>query len=205
MFTILNEENINTEAYIAIIVLSIILIISIIILIYSLVKLSKNKKNLTLSEANNENPQSQQKYKQIHSHGVFKLLIIVALIIVSIFGIIKIASCITNPNNTDQDINPFNRLANNSDIQSLTQSSDISLSYQYTLITNTDISGLEVTITFQDNSKKPITSKTKILGNVKKNQSYTFSFSVTEFSFSQLSDIYYWSGNVTGGTVSQLK
>lgn len=188
MFTILNENYENSEVQIAMSVLSIILIISVILLILTIVKLVKNRKNVP----NIPNGGSQQptKYRQIHTFSILKLIIIVAIIIATIFGIIKIASCAVAPDN--------------SDIQ-LTQSDDISLSYQYTLIPNTDISGLELTFTFENETEKPITSKTKILGNVKKNQTYTFSFSVTEFSFSQLSEIRYWSCTVTGGTVSQLR
>ena len=202
MFTILNENYENSEVQIAMSVLSIILIISVILLILTIVKLVKNRKNVP----NIPNGGSQQptKYRQIRTFSILKLIIIVAIIIATIFGIIKIASCAVAPDNSDRDLNPFNRLANNSDIQ-LTQSDDISLSYQYTLIPNTDISGLELTFTFENETEKPITSKTKILGNVKKNQTYTFSFSVTEFSFSQLSEIRYWSCTVTGGTVSQLR
>ena len=202
MFTILNENYENSEVQIAMSVLSIILIISVILLILTIVKLVKNRKNVP----NIPNGGSQQptKYRQIRTFSILKLIIIVAIIIATIFGIIKIASCAVAPDNSDRDLNPFNRLANNSDIQ-LTQSDDISLSYQYTLIPNTDISGLELTFTFENETEKPITSKTKILGNVKKNQTYTFSFSVTEFSFAQLSEIRYWSCTVTGGTVSQLR
>ena len=202
MFTILNENYENSEVQIAMSVLSIILIISVILLILTIVKLVKNRKNVP----NIPNGGSQQptKYRQIHTFSILKLIIIVAIIIATIFGIIKIASYMTAPDTSDRDLNPFNRVANNSDIQ-LTQSDDISFSYQYTLIPNTDISGLELTFTFENEARKPITSKTKVLGNVKKHQTYTFSFSFTEFSFSQLSDIEYWSCTVTGGTVSQLR
>ena len=202
MFTILNENYENSEVQIAMSLLSIILIISVILLILTIVKLVKNRKNVP----NIPNGGSQQptKYRQIHTFSILKLIIIVAIIIATIFGIIKIASYMTAPDTSDRDLNPFNRVANNSDIQ-LTQSDDISFSYQYTLIPNTDISGLELTFTFENEARKPITSKTKVLGNVKKHQTYTFSFSFTEFSFSQLSDIEYWSCTVTGGTVSQLR
>ena len=192
-----------SEAPIEFSLLFIILIIAVILLIVSIVKLVKNRKNI-VPNIPNGGSQQPTKYKQIHTFSILKLIIIVAIIIATIFGIIKIASYMTAPDTSDRDLNPFNRVANNSDIQ-LTQSDDISFSYQYTLIPNTDISGLELTFTFENEARKPITSKTKVLGNVKKHQTYTFSFSFTEFSFSQLSDIEYWSCTVTGGTVSQLR
>lgn len=215
-----NANGISVGGIIVIIILSILVIIGIVLLIVTLVKQFKKCNTTHLDSLNNEqvtqsnfNYQPEQNNLQNYetepppyypapaqarnSHGIIRLIFIVAVIITLIFGILKTVSCITTPNNTDNDLNPFNRLANNSDI-TITQS-DTPFSYQFKLVAHEDISELEVTISFSD-SQKVFTSQTEYVGSIKKNQTYNFSISKFESTTSPV----YWNCEVTSGTVSLL-
>ena len=95
----------------------------------------------------------------------------------------------------------MSRSAKSSDI-SVKTSEAFSLSYDIIVTPNTNISGLVITIDFYGDDKKLVATKSRTMGNVEKNKSYTLSFSLSEFSLSSLTKISYYKYNVTGGTVN---
>lgn len=92
------------------------------------------------------------------------------------------------------------RSARNSDI---TITEDTAFSFNYNLIVkpNKDITDLQITFKFYGDNNKLIATKTKTLGNVNKNNNYSISFSLSEFSISSLTQISKYSWTVSGGTV----
>ena len=138
------------------------------------------------------------------NHSLLKFIITIAIVAAFIFIAIKIIENINNPSHTDGNKNPLSRSAQKSDI-TITQSTNFSLSDTYKLTPNCDISNLQITMQFYNSSHNLVTSKIKTIGNVQQNTEYSFSFSLTEYSFSEILEIKYWNYSVTGGTVSYFK
>ena len=78
---------------------------------------------------------------------------------------------------------------------------DFSLSVSLEVTPKVNIKDLQLTFEFLDSNGKVLTTKTKILGNVKKDTPYSVVFSLSEFSFSQLWKISGCRTSVTGGKV----
>ncbi len=152
---------------------------------------------LKLEENQNQTP-VQIAPKSGHRYLVF--LIVVVLIGAFIFGVFKIVDFSKNPNNNDGVGKLLSRSARYSDV-TITQSDEFTLTNKYRLVPHVDIDDLEITINFLDSSQKTIKTKTKTIGNVVKNGEYSFSFKMSEFSFSEITKISYWQYEVTGGTV----
>ena len=89
--------------------------------------------------------------------------------------------------------------ATNNDIE-LVNDASISLSYAYIVTPKENIKGLEITFKFYGDDRKLITKKVKVLGNVVKNEQYSISFSLNDFSIDSLTKISNYSYKVTGGT-----
>jgi RNA polymerase subunit RPABC4/transcription elongation factor Spt4 len=150
-------------------------------------------------EGSNEAKKENKKLAQI------SILIIVIMLIISlvIFFTYKI---IENSNessikitNTDKTLT--SRSATNNDI-SFSIDNSMSLSINTLITPNVDIKNLTLTYNFLDKAKNILSTKNKIIGNVSKGTIYTVSFSITEFSFNNISNIDSVSCTVSGGTVS---
>ena len=94
----------------------------------------------------------------------------------------------------------FTRDAKNTDII-VEVDYDFSLSVSLEVTPKVNIKDLQLTFEFLDSNGKVLTTKTKILGNVKKDTPYSVVFSLSEFSFSQLWKIKSCRTAVTGGKV----
>lgn len=201
LLEIVYDENKNAGSYPekTILTVSFVLLFLLVILIPIIVLLVKKHKNHSSNSGMPANSSTRVRPKWWHT--LLKVILIFVLLVALFFGIFKVVSCITTPNNTDKDLNPLNRLARNSDI-SVTEDSDFSLSYAFTVVALNDISDLEVTFEFADSNHKILVSKIEKIGNVRTNQSYGIEFSFGDFSISQLSKIKTWHYEVTGGTVS---
>lgn len=135
------------------------------------------------------------------NNKILKFIIIIAIIGLIIFGITTTINHFSNPTNNDGN-NLTNRSANNSDIQ--LKNGDF---LNFKITPKNDITNLEITFQFLDNSKNLITTKTKNIGNVKKDIEYSISFNLSDFSFTETLKLtsYYTKYTVTGGTVSYFK
>lgn len=140
------------------------------------------------------------------SRGLIKAFVVVIIIGAIIFGIVKAVNCANSPNNPDGNFSFKSRSARNTDISVTCNDFSIeeilSLSMVFTVVPNQDIEDLEITIYFCDSSETELTSKTQRIGNLNKNQTCDASFSLTEFTLTQLYKIKAWRYEVTGGTVN---
>lgn len=133
--------------------------------------------------------------------GCFKFIVglmTICIIIGIAWGLFQANT--TNSNN-DGGKTFLSRSAKNSDI-SFEVNDDFSLRVSFEIVPKVDIDDLQLTFKFLDDDGKLLTTKTKLLGNVKKGSTYNVNFSLTEFSFSQLLNLNSCSTSVTGGTVS---
>lgn len=147
-----------------------------------------------------------------NSHGFLKFIIALAIIGACLFGVIKFVQCQetktvvdgngTTQGNNDGNTNLFSRSANNGDVVIDSDLDLMSLGGKYTVLPQTDIDNLEITVNYLDKNKNLLTSKTKYLGNVKKGVQVSFSFSITDLGVSVVWNTQYESIAVTGGTVS---
>lgn len=136
------------------------------------------------------------------SYGwLFAIIVLIVIIIAGSFIIKAIIGRTTG--NTDGELKLLSRSATNNDI-TITKNNDFSLSIRCYITPNEDINDLELTFRFLDSNSKVKTTKTKSVGNVTENTKYTITFSLTEFSFTEIFTINSYSVNVTGGTVSYL-
>lgn len=142
------------------------------------------------------------------SHGFRNFLIVLLIIGLLIFGAVKLIEYkqtenpITAQGNSDGSTKLLCRSARISDIQVESELDLVAFGGKYIVTPKTDISGLEVTISFLDNNKKVLTSVKKSLGNVKEGIQTSFSISLFDLSFSVAINTKYDSLTVTGGTVS---
>lgn len=131
--------------------------------------------------------------------GCFKF--IVALMVICIIAFIAWGFLQGISNN---DNSPLSRNAKNSDI-TFEVDNDFSLRVSFEVTPKVDINDLQLTFKFLDDDGDVLTTKTKLLGNVKKGTTYDIDFSLSEFSLSQLWHLHSCSTSVTGGTVSYFK
>lgn len=150
--------------------------------------------------------------KEKKSHGLLVFIIVVIVLGLSIFGIVKLVQHTqaqqqidgqgTTQGNTDGDTKLFSRSANNNDVKISDELDLASFGAKYSVLPQTDISNLEVTVNFLDENKKLLTSVVKPLGNVKEGVQVSFSISLLELGLSVAWNTKYESMAVTGGTVS---
>ncbi len=95
----------------------------------------------------------------------------------------------------------FSRQATMNDI-TIDTSAEISLSTNYTINPKVDINDLELTFKYYTNDNKYVTTKSKVVGNVKARQQYQVSISFAEFSFTQLLNISKVSVSVAKGSTA---
>lgn len=145
------------------------------------------------------------------SHGFLIFFIVVVIIGICIFGIVKFVQYQrserdvgvgTTQGNHDGDKHLLKRSANRDDIS---VSSDLDLASfggKYSIIPQTDIDGLEITINYLDSNRNVLQSLVKSLGNVKKGVQVEFSVSLFDLGLSVAWNTEYESIVVTGGTVS---
>lgn len=142
------------------------------------------------------------------SHGFLKFLIAVLIIGAVIFGIVKFVeykttvNSVTSEGNSDGSKHLFSRSARNSDVE---VDSDLDLSSfgaKYTIMPNTDIDDLQITVSFLDKNKNVLTSIERTLGDVREGVQVSFSVSLFDLSLSVAWNTKYESWTVTGGTVS---
>lgn len=149
-----------------------------------------------------------QHNKSNNSRGLLKSIISILIIGVCILGVVKFVEYKTTVNrttsygNTDGNLKLLSRSARNGDIKVNSDLDLSSLGAKYTIIPQTDISNLQVTISFLDENKKTINTQVKILGNVKKSNPLNFSISLFDLGIVNALKIKYETLTVTGGTVS---
>ena len=145
------------------------------------------------------------------SHGFLKFLIAVVIIGACIFGVVKLVQYQqtkyqdgqgTTQGNHDGDKHLFKRSANSNDISVNSDLDLTSFGGKYTILPQTDIDGLEVTINYLDSNRKILQSVVKSLGNVKEGVQVSFSISLFDMGLSVAWNTKYESIVVTGGTVS---
>ena len=146
------------------------------------------------------------------SHGFLKFLIVIFIVGACIFGVVKFVQSQqanqvvdghgTTQGNTDGNTHLFKRSANINDITYDYDLDLMSLGEKITILPQTDIDGLVITINFLDSNKKILTSISKSLGNVKKGVQVSFSISLMDLGLSVALNTQYNSIAVTGGTVS---
>lgn len=145
------------------------------------------------------------------SHGFLKFIIVLLVIGSIIFGVVKFFEYKQTENSTTQQGNNdgnhklLSRSANKNDISVDSDLELASLGAKYSIIPQTDIDGLEITINFLDSNKNILTSVVKYLGNVKKGVQVNFSISLLDVNLSVAWNTKYESWTVTGGTVSYFK
>ena len=122
--------------------------------------------------------------------------LVVALII---FCFVKCTD--TAGSNNDGEKELLSRSARNSDIV-VVSSEELSFSDTYKIVPDCDIDNLQLTFSWKDENKNVLATKVKSVGNVKEGIEYTVSFSLSEFSLSDIAKIKYYSCTVIGGTVS---
>ncbi|MBD5584266.1 MAG: hypothetical protein HDQ88_04230 [Clostridia bacterium] len=143
------------------------------------------------------------------SHGFLKFILALVIIVAVILGGIKIVDCTTNKTNNDGATKLLSRTARTSDIR--VSEKDISFSplgVTYSVIPTSDIDGLEIKVKVYNSSKSISADKTVYLGTVQKSVEQTFVYSLSDLNItistlaSWLTNDFYWSYDVTGGTVS---
>ena len=152
--------------------------------------------------SNSESAKKHPEYANKNKHGFLKGLLIYLAVIIAVLYIGQIVDCVANSSNKDGWINPFSRTAKTDDIQ-VSQSLEFNLNDNYTVRACTyNIKNLEITVHFFDSSNREVTSKTSIIGNIEAFSEKKFSFSLSEFSASEIFTIRKWNATVTGGTIS---
>ena len=146
------------------------------------------------------------------SHGFLKFIIVALIIGACVFGIVKFVQYQqsqqtvdgngTTQGNSDGNTHLFKRSANNNDITYDYELDLSSFGEKFTILPQTDIDNLVVTINFLDSNKKILTSISKSLGNVKQGIQVSFSISLMDLGLSVAWNTRYNSIAVTGGTVS---
>lgn len=146
------------------------------------------------------------------SHGCLIFIIVAIIVGACVFGIVKfiqyqqsksvVDGSGTTLGNTDGNTQLLSRSARNSDIVVDSDLDLASFGSKYTIMPQTDIDGLQVTIYFLDKNEKQLTSKIETLGNVKKGVQVSFSISLFDLGLSVAWNTEYTSVAVTGGTVS---
>lgn len=146
------------------------------------------------------------------SHGLLIFLIVVIIIGACVFGVVKfiqyqksktvIDGVGTTQGNTDGNTHLLSRSANNNDIVVTSDLDLASFGGKYTVMPQTDINNLQVTVYFLDKNKNTLTSKVENLGNVKQGVQVSFSISLFDLGLSVAWNTEYTSTAVTGGTVS---
>ena len=148
---------------------------------------------------------------QKKSHGFLIFLIVAVILGVCIFGIVKFVQYQqteyddgrgTIQGNHDGDRQLFKRSASSNDISVDSDLDLTSFGGKYTVLPQTDIDGLELTIHFLDSNRSVLQSVVKSLGNVKKGVQVSFSISLFDLGVSVAWNTKYESIVVTGGTVS---
>ena len=134
--------------------------------------------------------EAREQERKSGAFGCFLTLIIICVSLALIFGIAQ--------KNNGGGI--FTRDAKNTDII-VEVDNDFSLSVSLEVTPKVKIKDLQLTFEFLDSNGKVLTTKTKMLGNVKKDTPYSVVFSLSEFSFSQLWKINSCRTAVTGGKV----
>lgn len=156
--------------------------------------------NTQTSETNEIQKNTKVQYK---TSPTIKVVITILIIIVMIFSIVKISECAMAQNNKDGNTSLTSRSALRSDIY--LQGSDNSIfSLQYKLTPREDINNLEITFVFKDKDKIIFDTIVKYIGNVKEGNTYTISISISEFSSSSIYEQFYYSYDVTGGTIDYI-
>lgn len=165
-----------------------------------------NTNNNTNNEIANVTRENSVNVKK--SHPFLKGFVVFLIIGVLLFGAVKCVEYamtenpLTSQGNSDGAHKLLSRSARNSDLQVDSKLDFSSLGVKYVIIPQTDIKGLEITISFLDSNKKVLTSIEKALGNVKEGVQISFSISLLDLSFSVALNTKYESWTVTGGTVS---
>lgn len=136
-------------------------------------------------------------------------ILVIGIILAVILGTLKLADCLSNENNKDGATKLLHRTARVSDIT--VEEKEISfnpIGAKYSIMPSVDIDDLRIKVSVYNSSKTITSEKTLNLGNVKKSVEITFVYSLSDLniSFSNLiswlSDDFYWSYEVIGGTVS---
>ena len=125
-----------------------------------------------------------------------KKIIVGIFIVIIVFTLIIAGICVKAYN----DSTSAQKKATNYDV--IIQTSTSLFSYNITLTPKKNIDNLEITFEFYGDNNQKIATKTKVVGNVKKNTRYDISFSISEFSLASLTSISKFKWNVTGGTVN---
>ncbi len=155
-------------------------------------------------------PQSPETPPPQKNRHPFLMFILIALAIVGIVGIVfacayafsnRGGNSSENGGGTTQTPQLFTREARDSDV-SISLNDKFSLSMDYTLTADVDITGLEVTFTFADSDYVVLTTVTKYVGNVEAGTKYNITVSLTDFSVWDIFKISYSRSSVTGGRVS---
>lgn len=149
---------------------------------------------------------------QKKSHGFLIFLIVIIIVGACIFGIAKFIQCQQSKNivdgngttqgNSDGNTHLFKRSANNNDIIIDSDLDLANLGGKYTVMPQTDIENLQITINYLDKNKNILTSKVQNLGDVKQGVQVNFSISLFDLGLSVAWNTQYESIAVTGGTVS---
>lgn len=158
-----------------------------------------------MQDINNPNskPKKSNGNELLHGCAVLFLVLIVIGAIT-----IPLARCIQEKTNLSGSLHesvsnrPLRRNANNNDITADGALDFSSLGEKITIIPQVDIDDLEITLEFYDKDYKPLTTKVKYFGNVKKGVSVEFSVSIVELGLSVSLKAVYTSVEVTRGTVS---
>ena len=108
---------------------------------------------------------------------------------------------LVNVYNTSPDQKLFKRAATKADVTIESNSSGL-LGYKIVLVPKVDIDDLEVTLKFYTEDRELIKSIPLRFGNVKEGEQYQQEFGATDFTFSELFVLSYFTYEVTGGTVS---
>lgn len=203
MYNLLNN---NTSEETTVII-TLLIIAASILLIAIILYASKKKK-----DTDNKLPETREAQKeeiqintkvQYKTSPTIKVVITILIIIVMIFSIVKISECAMAQNNKDGNTSLTSRSALRSDIY--LQGSDNSIfSLQYKLNPREDINNLEITFIFKDKDKIIFDTIVKYIGNVKEGNTYTISISISEFSSSSIYEQFYYSYDVTGGTIDYI-
>ena len=151
------------------------------------------------SRKKNQSPTNAPAAKKMH--WFFKFLIALPICCVVVIAGINAVEFVTNKTNPDGAKSIFRRSADYKDVI-IEHGYEFDISDNYEITPRADIKNLKITINFLNSSNKVITSKTKVVGNVKAKSHYKLSFSLSEFTASEILTIRYWNSEITGGTVS---
>lgn len=159
------------------------------------------KQQKTNDSADNTTEKEQKSIEETENKKNIKIVIGIVIGICIILGIMfGCYKCINTINGNTSKTSIVSRSAKVSDI---TVQQDTSLAFSYNLIVTPkyDISDLEITFKFYGDNGALIATKIKQIGNVKKNERYNVSFSLSEFSIASIGSISKYSWSVSGGKV----